>query len=285
MENNIYKNKIKEKPYLIKTSIFFGISFLLVLFILINSGIDGKTSGSLSGFFSNIFANIINNHSKEATIETVPVTGIELTYNKEATINKRPGYLDNEIPLGGTKLIKANVLPNNASIKGVTFSTNSDKVILSQSGLSCYVEIDEIGVDYEIVAKTVDGNFTSTYKFSCVEPIAPYDFEVPETIELTEKYTTKIDVNNISEGITNSLLAARYYDENKLTYSSEDTSIVEIKNNGVIAAKSVGNTIVKVSNGRISKDINVNVTSNTLPYNEMNSDYTLSLKEPYSFSI
>lgn len=252
----VIKNNRKHIPLMV---IFSSISLLLNVFILVNAGLDGSKSGNFSSFISTIISNIIN-AGTDVDTPKVDVSSIDLVY-PDNVLNKRPGYANDEIPLGGTKLLTAKVEPLNATNRGVIFSSNSDKVKITQSGLNAYVEITEIGADYKITATSqANPELKATYDFRCVELKAPYSFDIEEKeITIYEGLTYPLDIINTTEGVTYEIVGDRYYNKYLLNAQSLDISVVSVQDNLVLKGNAIGDTTVKVSNNESNNEVNLTV--------------------------
>lgn len=274
-----YLEQFKGKR-LVKTIVFSSLTLILSIFILVNAGLDGSKSSWFSDFVSTIISNIVNTVTPEASVPTIDVTGISLSLPDTAG-NKRPGYEPNEIPFGGTKQLKATIEPNNATNKGIIFTCSDPDVHLTQSGTSVYVEIDKVGPEYEIVATSQFNNeIKATYTFACVDLVAPANFEIQDTNVTIDKGLTKtLNIKNITDGITYDILADRYYDDKQLVYTVDDSSIIGVEDNDVLRGLSSGTTTVHVSNGTLTKDIDVTVTDSGAPIVGISSMNITSTKD------
>ena len=249
-------NAKKRIPHMI---VFGTISLLLNIFILVNAGMDGSKSSNFSDLISTFISMIINSGSDVDTPK-VDVNKITLSYPNTG-VNVRPGYKSNEIPLGGTKLLTASIEPSNATNKGVIFTSNSDKVKISQQGLNAYVEITEIGTDYIITATSQSNKeIKASYTFNCVDLKAPYSFDIEEKdITIYQGLTYPLDIKNTTEGVGYKIVGDRYYNNYLLELDSNDDTIVSTHDNLVLKAEAVGSTVVKVLNKESNASINLNV--------------------------
>ena len=80
----------------------------------------------------------------------------------------------------------------------------------------------------------------------------------------------------------NQLVAARYYDNNLIEYTSNDESIIQVED-GIIRAVGVGTATVNVSNGRIIKTSTVHVSPSSSPFVDITDEWTLNSDSPYAY--
>ena len=242
--------------------LFLSFSILINGFIIFHSCLNSQQSSKWSMFLSRIFANIINTSHKE-NVKVIPVESLSLSEYQSYAYNFLDDYENNEIPLGCTKALAASVYPEDATNKDVVFSSSDPSLTLSKQGNILYVQGNQIG-DYVITAYAhSDNTKLATYNYHVVELKEPSNIIVEENVQIIKGLTYQLHPQIVNETLANSdpLLTCRYYDVNKIHYSSSDESIVTIDNNlsGVIRAQNVGNTQVLVGEGTNQKTVIVEV--------------------------
>lgn len=247
-----------------KTSrwIILSLAILFNGFIIFYSCLSDEVTNSWSRWVSNLFASLVNNMTHKE-VKTIPVTDINASLS-DYTFNSVLGYQDNEIPLGSEKEITSFVLPENASNKAISYSTEqTDIVKLNQSGSKVSIIGMKVG-SATITAYSSDKSINKSMTFNVVDVKAPSSYDISLTnMELSIGNPETLNIN-IDGGTTlgnNELLNFQYYDVSKLTYVSTSPDVATVDNHGVIYPVSVGSSTVLVTNGDISRTININVIS------------------------
>jgi len=163
----------------------------------------------------------------------------------------------NPFPLvkGTTYQIKATVLPENASDKKISYSSNTPTI----------ADVDAKGL---ITANAV-GTATITLKAANVSKTITVTVTAVRINVIEVSVSSADEKISIVKGRTHQLSAAVKPDnatDKTLTYSSRDTNVATVNANGLIAAKTAGNTTltIKAADG-VSKTINVTVTEAEIP--------------------
>lgn len=244
---------------------FLSLTIVTTSFIVYQSALDSEKSSKWSERVSEIISTILNdNLGMKEDVKTIPPESISLSLTNYK-YNHIDGYLDNQIPLGCTKQLGTTILPNNTSNKSVKFSAfPSDYVNLSQSGSNVAIEGLKCGNVTITSTSVVDNYKIAEYNFEIVDLIAPKTFELStDTIEIKQGLSTYVDIKagdtNLGDDV---LLTSRYFDNKKLHYESSNSDVAFIDNNGYVIGKSVGTSLISISNGDITRQINVTVTEN-----------------------
>ncbi len=177
-----------------------------------------------------------------------PVTGV--TISKDTL----------ELSKGQTGNLSATVIPDNASLKTVTWSSSDESV----------AEVDADGVvtavgmgTATITVKTVDGEKTASCEVTVTEPKATDVTVFSNGAEIEE------DKLSVMEGRIRNLTAQALPEDaaQKFTFASSDESIVTVDENGKLTAVAKGTAVITVSADGASKEIEVTVTEKSnVPY-------------------
>lgn len=257
-----------KKEFRIAKWIMLSLAILSNAFLISYSCLDNETTKKWNDSFSNIFISFVNSFTKKKE-KVISLDKIDIGFSNEQNhkYNYIPGYDLEEIPLGSAKQIECTFSPVDATNKAITYTASpSDSVVLNQSGSIVSVVGMKPG-SCIITATSNDGSFTSKLNLNVVNTKAPKYFDISkENYELNIGKPETI-VFDIDGGVLthNELVNFRYYDTRELSYVSNDTSIAEVDEFGVIYPVSVGSTTVTVSNGEITKTLNILVGSGTLP--------------------
>ncbi len=268
MEQVKEKKNVKKLLRRIFGWITFGSGIFLSLVILVNSCLPSSTSGLISSFF---FVNIEDALNPGKSAPTEPVTGADLVFATKNSYkwNYVNGYQEDEIPLGCTKKLVFNIAPSTATNKNYSYKligATSSQVAVTRDGTNLYIQPNEL-VNFSIECTTADGSFTKTKDFKTVELVAPQGFLADESIKLVMGKSKQIslsydDVFLTKDGKQETLMPERYYDVSKLTFTPMDNNIISVNEYGYITSKQVGSTTITVSNGELTKTINVEVKAN-----------------------
>lgn len=261
-----------KKRFKVSRWIFLSISVFLNAFIIFQSCLDGATSSKWSNFLSNLFESILN--SGEGVIAPrVPVSSVTLSFQESYQYNHIAGYQDNEIPLGCTKLLNAQVLPLDASDSSITWTSSDDEIVyLNRQGKNLAVMGNKTGTVTITATSNYNHEIKDTFELEVVDLVEPVNFSISaSSIDIPLNGGDLVPINIIADELIlktydQDIFLQRYYDVSKLTYVSSDPSIVEIKEveglKNVLFAKASGNAVVSVSNSNgIQHDITVNVVA------------------------
>lgn len=261
---------VKKEKYRISKWIFFGISILLNTFIVFQSCLDGSTSSKWSNFLSNIFENILNS-GKGIIAPRVPVESLTLSYLDTYQYNHVEGYEDNQIPLGCTKLLNANVLPKDASDSSIVWTSSDEEVLyLNRQGKNLAITGSKVGTATITAISNYDNSIKDSFDIEVVDLVEPTNFTIPvDEISIPLNGGDIVPINIINEALINKtydqeIFLPRYYDIRKLTYESSNPSVVEVNDiqglENALLAKSLGSAVISISNDLgISHDVTVNV--------------------------
>ena len=257
------------KKFKIAKWIFLSLAILSNAFIIAYSSLDEATTIKWNYKLTHLFAKAINNVTEKEVVK-VPLKGISVSFSNETNYkwNYLSGYELEQIPLGSAKQIECSFNPLDASDKAITYTASpAENVVLNQSGSTLSVIGMKPG-NCVIKAKSADGGFEKEINVNVVETIAPISYEISlknTSIPLGTSETINVDIDGGVLG-HNELVNFRYYDTRKLSYTSSNEAIAKIDPlYGVITPLSVGSSTITVSNGLISKEIDINVTSGTSP--------------------
>lgn len=161
-----------------------------------------------------------------------------------------------EIETGETKQLNAEIVPEKATEKGVTWSSsNNDVVSISSSGLITGKKAGEAIV----TVKTVDGNKTATSKVKVTTPIIPV-----ASVAITPENPVFMVDDEVQ-------LTAAVMPENAtdkwVEWSSSDETVIEVTSGGVATAKKVGYATITV------KTIDGNKTASSTITVKQKDDY------------
>lgn len=171
------------------------------------------------------------------TVKPIAVTGVELN-TKKATIG-----------IGETCQLTARILPENATNKNVTWTTNNPKVATVENGVVTGVANGTA----VIIVKTEDAAKTA----SCTVTVKGESVVVTAiTINKTSLELESDDTYQLTATITPQEAASK-----KLTWSSSDEEVATVKD-GKITAKKAGTAIITVSaeNGTVKASCQVKVS-------------------------
>lgn len=166
-----------------------------------------------------------------------------------------------ELNMGDTLTLIANITPNNAKYKSVTFTSSDDTI----------VKVDEDGVvtpikagEATITVKTTDQLKTATCKI-VVKPVLSSDKE-KYTVQLDESVDVKIEVKGL--------------DDAKIQLKIEDESIV-VYDNGKIKGIAIGNTKAQITVSdveNLTKEIEIEVVEKIDEEKELEIEFNENIK-------
>lgn len=267
--NEILRKNSKKRSFRTTKWIFSSIALILNAFIVFYSCVPEEATANWNRGFTNIFARVVNTVT-EKEVEQIHLSEINVSFSNKEThkYNYLDGYELNEIPLGSAKQIECSFLPLEATNKSITYSAfPSDVVQLNQSGSVVSVIGMKVG-ECVITAKSNDGGFESSLNLNVVQTIAPKNFSISlknSTIPIGTTETIDFDIDGGVLG-HNELINFRYYDTRELIYVSSNPSVVTIDEEyGVVYPQSVGNATISVSNGSITKSVDVSIVDGIVP--------------------
>ena len=197
-----------------------------------------------TGAIRDEYANLNNQYSVSFTMEgtasyDVPVTGIE-------------GGATLQLDHNETAKLTVNVLPADASMKNVIWSSSDERVATVSDRGSVTGNYNGTAI---ITATTIDGGFTA--EFTVKVSVSPLSMSTDKDYVVLKKGEKSTPV---------AIVPDPYYAEvGEITYFSSDTSIATVDANGVITAVGAGSTIINVSVSNCEKPmmIFVNVVEDT----------------------
>lgn len=182
-------------------------------------------------------------YAKVTVADKIPVEDIEVS-TEEKTLEA-----------GSIYVLQASVLPENASLPGVVFSSdNEDVAEVAQDGT---VTAKAQGTANITVASADDAKISRIVKITVVRSVTEIRLVQEEaTIKVGE--TFQIEASVVPEDATNGAL----------TYISNKTSVADVDENGRITAKSIGETTIEIvteDGSDIRRVFTVNVITNVVP--------------------
>lgn len=245
-----------------------SLSVITFTTIIVQSCLDEQTSSASSTWVASVIKSFINDvlHRKE-DVKIIPPNTVKLSLSDNYQYNKVTNYKPNEIGLGCTKKLDASYEPSDTTDKSTSFVAEpSDRVNLVQRDNGLFVEALSLGEVTITATSKADTTKSAKYTFSIVDLTKPSDFEiVNKGFDLTVGKSGLLDINIKEEHIgEDQLLACRFYDISKLDYSSSNDSVASV-DDGIVKANGAGDAVISVSNGTITKTINVSVKENPSP--------------------
>lgn len=258
-------NKTNERRFSISRWILLVCSIATNAFLILYSCLPAKITSDWNSFVTNIFAKIVNTFT-EKEIKTIPIKQLDISLS-DNQFNEISGYKEYEIPLGSSKELLTSYIPFDATDKAVSYySDDNSIVVLNQNDYRVSIVGMKAG-STKIHAKNQLTGLDASYDITVVPTVAPtsYVISVSKTnIPIGSQETISIDIDGGVLG-HNELLNSRYYDTRKLTYESSNASVATINNYGVITPKEIGTSLITVSNGVFSKQLEINVVAGTTP--------------------
>ncbi len=153
--------------------------------------------------------------------------------------------------VGDSINLVASISPQNATNKGVSwFSNNTDVATVNSNGV---VTAKAAGTA-TITVKTSDSGKTATCKVTVTQPVTDVSLNKTSTmltVGQTETLTATINPNNATN--------------KTVTWSSSDTNVASVDNNGVVTAKAEGTAIITVrtEDGGKTASCEVSVTASS----------------------
>jgi uncharacterized protein YjdB len=176
---------------------------------------------------------------------TVAVTGVSL--NKTSL----------SLTVGGSETLSATVSPSNATNKNVSWSSSNTAVATVSVGTVNAVSAGSAS----ITVTTYDGSKTAT----CSVTVKSGNSTVAVTGVSLNKSSTTITVGN-TETLTATVAPSNATNKN-VTWSSGNTSVVTVNQNGQVTAVSAGSAVITVTtqDGNKTATCTVTVTGGTVP--------------------
>ena len=152
-----------------------------------------------------------------------------------------------QIDVGQSVQLVANVLPNEAINKAVTYSSSNEEV--ARVGLNGLVLGLKAG-EATITVTTEDGGFTDTIDITVVNPVTSITLSESEVITSKSYYQIEYTIMPSNASIKD------------VTYSCSDDTIASIDELGVVSFKKAGTAVVTVTtvSGGFSQDISITYT-------------------------
>lgn len=215
--------------------IMLGFFLLTNGVIIAEASLSGGPSGtrsSIVSLFLSIFLNktIPGGDQKEVFVELMTVTD-----TRDTVINEDMTYF---IPLGVTRRLSVELLPLDATDKGVVWTTSNPAVVDVYPG--GYLEARGLGENVTVTVTPSNTSQRLSFKVTVHEKLAPPTFSaalLKPTIDVDT--TTKLDIL-LSEA------EQREYDPNKLVYKSSNENVARINEYGVIKGINPGTTNISV---------------------------------------
>ena len=141
---------------------------------------------------------------------------------------------------GGTSQLSATANPSSSSNSFVWSSSNTNVATVSTSGLVTALKLGQTTIT---VASSLDSSIKATCLVSVTEPVKT---------ELISISASDISLNvNATEEIAVTNNPSNAYPSPTYSYSSSDTSIVTVSNNGVVKGISKGEAIITISASQV----------------------------------
>ena len=136
-----------------------------------------------------------------------------------------------QVYLGSTGSLKANILPSNATDTTVTWTSSNETIAtIDQSGIVTALTVGET----TITAVTTDGSFEAVASLT-VLPVSVTGITIePTNLKILLNSTGSLTPEITPENATNKAI----------TWSSDDTSVATVDENGLVTGISVGNTTI-----------------------------------------
>ncbi len=153
-----------------------------------------------------------------------------------------------ELSIGDETQLEAAVNPSDATNKTLYYiSSNPEAVSVDENGM---MTAKSEGMADITVISGYDGSITAVCKVTVI-PVALVDIEITEALSVYETVEAKIEVSFTPENATNK----------KLTWSSADTSVAIVDENGIVTGVKAGETDITVitEDGSITKSCHVTV--------------------------
>lgn len=234
--------------------------------IAIGSGIANVTVATGNGKIATCKLTVVGNDDNAANNSVVEVESIKFSVDKVTLNNGEYFHLN------------YNIFPNEASTEIIWNSSNNKVVSISGDGL---LQAKSAGT-VVVTANTLNGK-SDTLKITVVNPLI-----LPTSIEIGKKDTNlvvgskmQLSANILPIDVTN----------NKVEWSSSNTSVATIDDSGLIEAKAIGSCIVTASTvNKLKASIKITVVKKEIEVSSLSFDKdnanieigsTLQLREVY----
>ncbi|MBU2871593.1 Ig-like domain-containing protein, partial [Colwellia sp. E2M01] len=202
-----------------------------------NGLVTGTSGGSATITATTEEGVLVATHT--VTVTTIPPSSIDLSVETTA------------LALNETLQVNASVLPKNASNKAITWASSDEAIAtVDQSGVVSAISIGDV----TITATAVDGGVEGSTMVSVVAiPVESVELASTAVVVLPGTYQA---VAQFTPSTASDL---------SKTWSSDDTSIATVNDNGLITGVSVGSATITVTttDGGFESDIVVNVLDAT----------------------
>lgn len=202
--------------------------------------------------------------AKKEGLARIKINNVSQTIIEYITVNIKPRIVEGismtfkevEMKKGETKQLYATVLPTDASDKKIEW-------------VSSDINIVKVSADGSIYAVNVGECTITAISKSNPSISAPCKLTVlPPPASAIQEIRFESYLNSLVQGETIALkvnIMPENYIEEKMIWSSEDTSIATVDQNGNVTGVGTGLTtiVVKTSSGRVSADCRVNVKERT----------------------
>ncbi len=258
-------DKTNKRRFSISRWVLLVCSIVTNAFLILYSCLPAKITSDWNSLVTNVFAKIVNTFT-EKEIKTIPIKQLNISLS-DNQFNGISGYKEYEIPLGSSKELVTSYLPLDAMDKAISYySEDNDVVALNQNGYKVSIIGMKTG-STKIHAKNQLTGLDTSYEITVVSTVAPTSYEISASktnIPIGSQETISFDIDGGILG-HNELLNSRYYDTRKLTYESSNSSVATVNNYGVITPKEIGASLITVSNGDYSKQLEINIVAGTTP--------------------
>lgn len=180
---------------------------------------NGKVTGKKDGTVTITATTVDGGHTATITIvvKHEPVTGVKITGN-------------NSVNVGKSITLKATITPNNASNKAVTWKSSDTSIAtVDQNGKVTGKKAGQV----TITVTTKDGNKTATFKVTVKDPKVT-KITISGANKVTEGQSIRLTANVAPNDATNK----------KVKWSSSDTSIATVDQNGNVKGVKAGKVII-----------------------------------------
>ena len=258
-------DKTKKRRFSISRWILLACSIVTNTFLVLYSCLPARITSDWNSLVTNVFAKIVNTFT-EKEIKTTPLKQLDISLS-DNQFNEISGYKEYEIPLGSSKEFITTYLPLDATDKAISYYSEDDSIVsLNQNDYKVSIIGMKAG-STRIHAKNQLTGLDASYDITVVPTVAPTSYEISvlkTDIPIGSQATITFDIDGGVLG-HNELLNSRYYDTRKLAYESSNSSVATVNNYGVITPKEIGTSLITVSNGEYSKQLEINVVSGTMP--------------------
>lgn len=170
------------------------------------------------------------------------------------------------VALGGTVQLTANVLPENATNKTVTWTNMGNPALFSVSSTGLVTALGPVGSTGTIGAIAKDNGIsgTTTVEIVSVEVPVTSVSVTPATATINEGSTVQLTANISPSNATNK----------NVTWSSNNTSVATVNSSGVVTGKTSGTAAITVKTNDGNKTATCTITVSELPTAKWNQSGT-----------